>query len=197
MPPEVVVIVFESLDSLRTAINLETNYLPDFWSLYKRLQATICLHILPLDLIFGTYEHGDQIQTDEKLYPKLNARWIIPRERAALSWHAMHIAQGALYDLWTFSALGEYLHYDSDDHIIHPQNPVVDYHMCHVLSRLDWYHTGFPDPLSVLEYEARDVFWGEGPHEDRAVITITVAADERESSWEEIHWTDSGGDGGD
>jgi hypothetical protein len=69
--------------------------------------------------------------------------------------------------------------------------------MYHVLSRLDWYHTGFPDPLSVLEYEARDVFWGEGQHEDRAVVTITVAADERESSWEEIHCTDSGDDGGD
>jgi hypothetical protein len=52
----------------------------------------------------------------------------------------VHIAQGALYDLWTSSARGEYLLYGyEDDLAIHPRNVMVDHNMCHVLN-----HDGQP-----------------------------------------------------
>jgi hypothetical protein len=78
MPLEVVVEVFESLDSLRSAINLASTC-QTFWSLYKRLQATICLRVLPYDPRFNPkYEHGDQIQSWNKLYPKAVALFLAP-----------------------------------------------------------------------------------------------------------------------
>jgi hypothetical protein len=75
MPPEVVVEAFESLDSLRTAINLASTC-QTFWLLYKRLQATICLQILPSDPRFKLkYQPADR---SAKLYAKAFALFFGP-----------------------------------------------------------------------------------------------------------------------
>jgi hypothetical protein len=112
-------------------------------------------------------------------------------ERAASAWHGMHITQGALYDLWTSSARGEYLSYESDDYALCWDNVMVNHHMCHVLNDQEWYGTGFPDPLSILEGEALDKFWGESEHEYGALIPLAVEAEEREEEWQDFHFPDS------
>jgi hypothetical protein len=92
MPPEVILVVFESLTDLRDAVSLARTC-QAFGALYKRLQPTICLAILPSDPMWDQGCHRnlyilpteDQrrrakypVEKSKQLYPKAVALFLSP-----------------------------------------------------------------------------------------------------------------------